>query len=48
MQSQKLVLEKVMQETTLPLGQLKTGNYLIRLINEKTGKQLSQQFIVQD
>ena len=48
MQSQKLLLEKGMQATSLSINQLMAGNYFVRMINEKTGKQLSQQFIVQE
>jgi len=46
--SQKLILEKELKETALSVNQLTEGNYFVRLINEKTGKQLSQQFIVQE
>jgi hypothetical protein len=47
-QSRKLILEKDIKETSLPVNQLAIGNYFVRLINEKTGNQLSQQFIVQE
>jgi hypothetical protein len=48
MQSQKLILEKDLKETALSINQLIGGNYFVRLINEKTGNQLSKQFIVQE
>jgi hypothetical protein len=48
MQSQKLILAKDLKETALSINQLTGGNYFVRLINEKTGKHISQQFIVQE
>ena len=48
LQSEKLVLEKALQETSVAINQLLAGNYFLRLTNEKTGKHLSQQFIVQE
>jgi hypothetical protein len=48
MQSQKLILEKDLKATALSIDQLTGGNYFVRLINDKTGKQLSQLFIVQE
>ena len=48
MKSKKLVLEKGLSETSITINELFEGNYFARLINEKTGKQLSQQFIVDE
>jgi hypothetical protein len=48
MKSKKLVLEKGLSATSITINELFAGNYFARLINEKTGKQLSQQFIVQE
>jgi hypothetical protein len=48
MKSQKLILENGLKETSVSINELLAGNYFARLINEKTGKQLSEQFIVQE
>ncbi len=47
MQSQKLSIENRMTEYALNAQQLATGNYLIRLVNQKTGKFLTQQVVVE-
>lgn len=46
--SKKLVVEKGLSETSLTINELLPGNYFVRLTNERTTKQLSQQFIVQE
>jgi hypothetical protein len=48
MKSEKLLLQKGLQETSVTINELLTGNHFVRLINERTGKQLSEQFIVQE
>ena len=48
LKSQKLVVDKGLKQTSLTINELIAGNYFIRLINEKTGRQLSQQFMVQE
>ena len=48
LKSEKLVYDKGIKETSLTIDELAAGNYFIRLINEKTGRQLSQQFMVQE
>lgn len=48
MKSEKLVVEKGLQETSIMINELPAGNYFVRLINEKAGWQMSQQIIVQN
>lgn len=48
MKSQKLILQKGLHETSIMINELSAGNYFVCLINEKNGKQLSEQFIVQE
>jgi hypothetical protein len=46
MKSQKLVLDKGVQETSVIINELLAGNYFARMTNERTGNQLSEQFII--
>lgn len=48
MKAEKLLLEKEMKETSLAISELPAGNYFARLINAKTGKQITEQFIVRE
>jgi hypothetical protein len=46
--AQKFILEKGLKQKSLTINELSAGNYFLRLINEKTGKQISEKFIVQE
>ena len=47
-QASKVVYTTEERQITLPIGPSLSGTYLLRVTSEKTGKQLSQQIVVQD